>query len=183
MFLKVHTLSCFVSQITCKVGVTSHCLWPQLRDQMESFVEEAFLYQKGWHQPHCSKVLRSSCFWVMFIFFQCCTSTYFFISLLLKITPRLCLCRMEKTPNGNTCKLAQKKPQILTGLYVPENICSYRADQLLSNSASLPPKVPLTSCFRWKCEVWAVPWAGYSFHTGVSPLPSCLICTLKPEIL
>lgn len=28
----------------------------QLSDQMESFVEEAFLYQKGWHQPHCSKV-------------------------------------------------------------------------------------------------------------------------------
>lgn len=119
-----------------------------------------------------------SCFWVMFIFFQCCTSTYFFISLLLKITPRLCLCRVEKTPNGNTCKLAQKKPQILTGLYVPENIYSYRADQLLSNSASLQKYLlPLVLGESVRCElcpewdtastqefppcpaVWFVPWS------------------------
>lgn len=46
----------FISQITCKVCITTRWLWPQHRDQMESVVEEAFLYQKGWHHPHCLKV-------------------------------------------------------------------------------------------------------------------------------
>lgn len=121
---------------------------------MESILEEAFLYQKGWHQPHCSKVFLML---LSHVYFLPVLHIYlFFISLLPKIAPRLCLCWMEKAPNGNTCKLAQKKPQILTGLYVPENICSYRADQLLSNFASLPPKVLLTLCFRWRCEVSAL---------------------------
>lgn len=153
VFLKMHTLSCFISQITCKVGITSHCLWPQFRDQMESFLEEAFFVSKGLAS---APLLKGVSYASESCSFQCCTSTYFLISLLPKIAPRLCLCWMEKAPNGNTCKLAQKKPQILTGLYVPENICSYRADQLLSNSASLPPKVLLASRFRWRYEVSAL---------------------------
>lgn len=67
VFSKMHTLSCFISQITCKLGITSHCLWPQLRDQMESFVEEAFLYQKGWHQPHCLEVFLMLLSYVYFL--------------------------------------------------------------------------------------------------------------------
>lgn len=172
----MHIWSCFISQITCKASITSHCLWPQLRDQMESFVEGAFLYQKGWHQPHCSKVFLMLLSHVYFLLVLHILFFNFFVSK----DPRLCLCWMEKAPNGNTCKLAQKKPQNWTGWYVPENICSYRADQLLSNSARL------LKCFLphvlgegMRC----LPWVGYSFHTGVSPLPCCLICTLKPEIL
>lgn len=55
-FEKCTLWASFVSQITCKICITARWLWPQHRDQMESFVEEAFLYQKGWHHPHCLKV-------------------------------------------------------------------------------------------------------------------------------
>lgn len=127
---------------------------PSSETRWRAFLKKHFCIKRAGISPIARRFF--SCFWVMFIFFQCCTSTYFLISLLPKIAPRLCLCWMEKSPNGNTCKLAQKKPQILSGLYVPENICSYRADQLLSNSASLPLKVLLTSCFRWRCEVSAL---------------------------
>jgi len=106
----------------------------------------------------------------------------FLIHLLLKVTPRLWPYWMEKAPNENIHKLEWNKPCILIGLYIQESICPHKAGQLLAESASLSPKVSISSCFRWRHELSVLNVVQLAHREDLS-LPCCLNCTLKPESL